>query len=164
MKHVFPLMLILCFFCSGCSSVTGERIKEPVTFYYVCENYQKNMDQVIGAEIREAAGHKNDLSYLLALYSMGPSREDLLSPIPRNTTIVPIVQTEEAMEVSLSESALTMSDAEFTLASACISMTCMELTDVQQVTVVCEDRHVSIREDNLLLYNDLVEIPQEEGK
>ena len=161
LKRLLACLLILCLFLSGCS-VMGERIKEPVIFYYVCKNYQKDMNQVISAEIREAAGHREDLPYLLALYSMGPSDEDLISPLPRTTTLSLIAHTEDCIELKLSESALTLTEAEFTLASACIAKTCMELTDVPQITVTCADRQISIRSNNLVLYSDILENPQEE--
>ena len=163
MKRLICLILVSCLFLSGCS-VAGERIKEPVTFYYVRESYQKDMEQVIVSEVREASGHREDLSYLLALYSMGPSKDDLRSPLPRNTTIVPTERTGDSVVLSLSESVLNMTDADFTLASACIALTCMELTDVQQVTVVCGDRSITIQEDNLLLYGSSVQKQQEEAK
>lgn len=158
MKRLIGLIMIFCLLLSGCS-VLGERIKEPVTFYYVRDNYQKNMDQVIVAEVREAAGHRDDLPYLLALYSMGPSREDSKSPFAKNTRIVPVTRTESSMELSLSDSVLALTEAEFTLASSCIAMTCMELTNVQQVTVICADRRITIKKDNLMLYSDIMQNP-----
>ena len=163
MKRMICLIMVSVLFLCGCSG-TGDRIKEPVTFYYIRDDYQKDMDQVIVSEVREAAGHREDLSYLLALYSMGPSREGVKSPLPRNTQIMPTERTSDSIELSLSENALTMSDLDYTLTSACIALTCMDLTDVQQVTVVCGDKRVTIREDNLLLYSNFVQKPQEEEK
>lgn len=151
MKRLIGIILAFCLILSGCS-LTGERIKEPVTFYYVCDHYEKDMEQIIASETREASGHRDDLSYLLALYSLGPSKEDLKSSIPRNTIIIPTARTEESIELTLSESAQVLTDAEFTLSSACIALTCMGLIDVQQVTVICGDRNITIQ-DNLLLGN-----------
>ena len=161
MKRVICMMLLVCLCLSGCS-MTGDRMKEPVTFYYVRENYRKEMNQVIDSELREAAGHKDDLPYLLALYSMGPSKEDLMCPFPRNTRIIPVTRTENSIELSLTDSVLTLTEADFTLAGACIAMTCMELMDVQEVSVVCGDRKISIKKDNLLLYSDMFQNSQEE--
>lgn len=152
MKRTISLILLMCLFLSGCS-ISGEWIKEPVTFYYVHESYQKDMQEVIASEVREASGHRNDLAYLLALYSMGPSTENLKSPLPRNTKIILTECTADRIELNLSENALTITDADFTLASACIALTCMELTDAQQVTIICNDRNIVIREDSLLLNN-----------
>lgn len=163
MKRLVCSVLFVCLLLTGCSA-SGEWLKEPVTFYYVRENYEKDMEQVVVPEVREAAGHREDLSYLLALYSMGPSQEDLQMLFPRNTTILPTERTQLSVELTLSENTQTMTDVDFTLASACLAMTCMELIDVQQVTVVSGDRNITIREDNLMLYNSIVQKPQEETK
>lgn len=163
MKRLSCLILVFSLLLSGCS-VLGERIKEPVTFYYVNTDYQKEMSQVIGSEVREASGHGDDLPYLLALYSMGPSKENLRTLLPRNTGIILSERTEHSIELTLSESATAMTDADYTLASACIAMTCMELTNVQQVSVVCGERSVTMRRDNLLLDSRLIVDTQEETK
>lgn len=157
------VLLTVCLILSGCS-FGGEWIKEPVTFYYVRENYQKDMEQVLASEIREAAGHRDDLSYLLALYSMGPSSDGLLSMLPKNTSIIPTERTNYSITLTLSENTQSMTDADFTLASACIAMTCMDLMDIQQVTVISGDRSITLREDNLMLNNSIVKKPQEETK
>lgn len=163
MKHWICLILAFCLLLSGCS-MAGERIKEPVTFYYLQEDYRKDMEQVVVSEVREASGHRDDISYLLALYSMGPSKEGLQSPLPRNTQIIPIERTADSIVLSLSGNVLTMTDADFTLASACLALTCMNLTNVRQITVEAGDKRVTIREDNLLLQNSFVQKPQEETK
>lgn len=163
MKHMVCLILVCSLFLTGCS-IIGEHIKEPVTFYYVRESYQKDMMQVIDSEVREASGHREDLTYLLALYSMGPSRKDLKSPLPRNTTIVPIARSDDSIELQLSENSQNIKDADLTLASACIALTCMELTNVQQVTVTCGERTITLKEDNLLLFYSSEPSVQEETK
>ena len=162
MKRVISLLLLFSLFLSACSM--GERIKEPVTFYYVRQNYQSEMGKAVDEEVREAAGHRYDLPYLLALYSMGPSSEDLESPFPKNTTILPTARTPYSIELTLSENAAAMTDSNLTLASACIALTCMELTDVQQVSVICGDWNITIREDNLVLYMTNTPDVQEETK
>lgn len=163
MKRFMIVLLTVCLILSGCS-FGGEWIKEPVTFYYVRENYQKDMEQVLSSEVREAAGHRDDLSYLLALYSMGPSNDGLLSLLPKNTSIIPTERTNYSIAVTLSENTQNLTDADFTLASACIAMTCMDLMEIQQVTVISGDRSITIREDNLMLNNSIVKKPQEETK
>ena len=163
MRRLICFLLLTCFILTGCN-VTGDWIKEPVTFYYVRTNYEKDMDEVIAPEVREAAGHIEDLPYLLALYSLGPSQEDLHSLLPRNTTILPTERTPHSVELTLSETTQAMTDADFTLTSACLAMTCMELLDIRQVTVISGDRNITLREDNLMLYNSIVQKPQEETK
>ena len=151
MKRLVCLICLFALLLSGCS-VTGEWIKEPVTFYYVHENYQKDMSQVIVSELREASGHRDDLTYLLALYSMGPSSEKLKSPFPRNVQIMPIERTADSIVLSITEIAQNMTDADFTLASACLALTCMDLTNAQEITIECADKKVTINNSNLLLH------------
>lgn len=163
MKRLSCLLLVLCLLLSGCSTA-GEWIKEPVTFYYVRENYQKDMDQVIVSEVREAAGHREDLSYLLALYSMGPSSEGMEYLFASNTYILPTERTSSRISLSLSPDDQNLTDADFTLAGTCIALTCMELIDVQEVTIICGDRNITILDDNLLIDYINKEPPQEETK
>ena len=151
---------------SGCS-FGGEWIKEPVTFYYVRENYQKDMEQVLSSEVREAAGHRDDLPYLLALYSMGPSNDGLLSLLPKNTSIIPTERTNYSIALTLSENTQNMTDADFTLASACIAMTCYICCSVCSVIICffecCQIYHYyisldynSLSADNCFLFSSIV--------
>ena len=78
--------------------------------------------------------------------------------------IIPTERTNYSITLTLSENTQSMTDADFTLASACIAMTCMDLMDIQQVTVISGDRSITLREDNLMLNNSIVKKPQEETK
>ena len=55
-----------------------------------------------------------------------------------------------------------LSDAEFSLACACLSMTCMELVNAEKVTIVSGSRSLTLSRDNLLL-NDTI-TPEETAK
>ncbi len=144
---IISLFLLL----PGCSLV-GERIKDPVTFYYIHADYQKNMGSVIASEIREASGHRDDLPYLLALYSMGPSDDEMRSPFPASSRIIPTEHTEAGIVLSISQIPESMTDAEYTLASACLALTCMELTDASQITVISDGRSVTINSENIMMF------------
>jgi len=156
MKRMFSLLLVFCLLLSGCT-VLGEHIKVPVTFYYVHGDYRENMTQIISSETREASGHYGDLSYLLALYSMGPSKDELRSPLPRGTRITPTEHTEDGIVLSLTGSSQNMTDAEFTLAAACLGLTCMELTSEETITIVLEDRSITVTPENLMLIREAAE-------
>ena len=162
MKRLLCLVLALCLILPGCA-VSKERLREPVTFYYPRRQYQYGVeDGVISSEQREAAGHRDDLSYLLALYLIGPSDEALVSPLPWGTRILKTTQKGTAVTLKLTDTALTMTDTEFSLACACLSMTCMGLANVENVTIVSGSRSLTISRDNLLL-NDTV-TPEETAK
>lgn len=148
MKRLLCILLSL-FLLSGCG-IIGSLVKDPVTFYYVRGDYQRTMDSIIVSEVREAAGHTDDLPYLLALYSMGPSDIGLKPAFPVNTRIIPTEHTEAGVVLSIPDDLEYMSDAEYTLASTCLALTCMELTEADQITVVSGGRSVTISPDNII--------------
>lgn len=148
MKRLICIAMAL-LMLSGCG-ILGDRVKDPVTFYYIRDDYQRSMEPVIVSEVREASGHMDDLPYLLALYSMGPSGNGLQSPFPVNTRIIPTEHTEAGIVLSIPDDLEFMTDAEYTLASACLALTCMELTDADQITVVSGNRSVTINPDNII--------------
>lgn len=155
MKRIYCLILMLVLFLCGCS-ISGDRLQEPVTFYYIRSAYQEDMGDVIAAEQREAAGHREDLSYLLALYLMGPTDIKNVSPIPRGTNIFRAEQIGTGVVLQLSDTERTMTDVEFSLACTCLSMTCMELTDAEKVTINSGSRSMTITSTNLILTDSVV--------
>lgn len=164
MKRFFCLLLMLCILLSGCG-ILGERIKEPVTFYYLKSEYQYfTQDGVIASEEREASGHREDLSYLLALYLMGPAEEELISPVPRGTRIFSAEETAQGVVLQLSDTAATMSETEFSLACACLSLTCLDLTNANQVTINSGERTVTMSRETLTLYDNGTPVAAEETK
>lgn len=163
MKRYISIFLVFSLFLSGCS-VFGERIKEPVTFYYIRTDYQEDMGTVIASEEREAAGHRQDLSYLLKLYMMGPSEDELKSPLPRGSKILAAEQTGAEIAIQLSDLSKAMSDMEFSLACACLSMTCFSLTEAEKVTVSSGDWTLSIGRDSLTLTDSATAAATEEMK
>lgn len=153
MKRAVILLLAVSLLLTACGS-HGERIKEPVTFYYLRSQYPYGTAQsVIGSEEREASGHRGELRYLMALYLMGPSGEDLRSPIPPGTNIFSAEQTENSVTLKLSDTAGSMTDVDFSLACACLSLTCMDLTGADKVTIACGNRSITMTPDTLILYD-----------
>lgn len=150
MKRFACLLLILSVLLSGCQ-ILGNRIKEPVTFYYVSSEYQDDLSTAITSEEREASGHRKDLSYLMALYLMGPVSENLVSPIPPGTRIFVEENNSYNVKLKLSDTERSMTDAEFSLASACLSLTCLELTGTGMVTITSGNRSVTMTAENLIL-------------
>ena len=69
-------------------------------------------------------------------------------------------QTEDAVTIGISDTSEALSDSRFSLACACLSMTCMELLPVKEITVVSGSRNTTIRRDSLIL-KDTIQ-PQED--
>lgn len=162
MKRSLGVCLLLCLFLCGCGM---ERMKEPVTFYYLKSNYEYfSCNGVIDREEREAAGHREDLSYLLALYLMGPTEEELRSPLPRGVWILAAAQEARQITIQLSDTLENMSDLDYSLACACLSMTCLDMTDAERVTIISGDRSVTMGWDTLTLYDGSETAPTEEAQ
>lgn len=147
MKRLTAMLLLLSMLLCGCA----DRLKEPVTFYYIREAYETDMSDLIGSELREASGHRDDLSYLMALYLMGPADEELRSPLPAGTRIHFAELQNNTVILQLSDLPESMTDVQFTLACGCLTLTCLEITDAESVTIMSGDRSVTLDKDTLLL-------------
>lgn len=147
MKKIVSILLLACLLLTGC----GSHIKEPVTFYYVRASYQEDMQNIIATEERESSGHRQDLSYLMALYFMGPAGDDLVSPIPRGCSLLHVSIEGGVITLELSDTENSMTDAQFSLACACLSLTCLDMTLADSVTVLSGNRSVTMTADNLVL-------------
>lgn len=163
MKRWIPLLLLFSLIFSGCGFFS-ERIMEPVTFYYLQNSFHYGKDaSVIVAEEREASGHRQELSYLLALYLMGPAEEEHRSPLPPGTRILKAEQTGSKVTMELTNPAYSFSDSELSLACACLTLTCLDITDAQEVSITYLERTVTMTRESLTLYDDSKEnLPTEE--
>ena len=156
------LLLCLCLFLPGCS---GELMKDPVTFYYPRREYQYGAeDGVISSEQREASGHTNDLRYLLSLYLIGPSSDELVSPLPWGTRLLGVSRENGTVTLELTDTAQSVTDTEFTLACACLTMTTLSITGGDEVTITSGSRSVTMSRDSLTLIDDSTASTTEETK
>ena len=115
MKRFWTLLLIL----SLCLSLTACAGRDAVTYYYVRPKleYQYGVaDGVMVGESREAAGHVDDLRYLLILYFHGPVSDNLRSPFPSGTSLEELVQEEDSLTIRLSGIVSMMEGTDLTLA------------------------------------------------
>ena len=137
MKRIVSILLILalCLCFPACSRKT-ERIQEPVSFYYLrAELTYGGDDSVICPQQAESAGHEKDLVWLLNSYFQMTPAEGLINPFPSGTKLVSVTIEESTANVVVSDVFCLNHDMDLTIACACITMTVMELTDVETVTV-----------------------------
>ena len=153
MKRVIVLLICISLLVCGCR----ELVSDPVTFYYVRKEYQEDMTDIIASEEREAAGHRDDLSYLLQLYLMGPSDAELVSPLFTGTRILSVEYADGIINLELSDTSKTMTDTEFSLACACLTLTCMDLTDASEVNIISGNRSVTMDQSNLMLFDNVTD-------
>lgn len=147
MRRVLALLLAACLLLAGC---TESGMVQPVTFYYVCADYlYDGTGGVIGSEQREAYGHRDDLPYLLALYLIGPSEEGL-APL-EGIQILSIQQTPSTVVLNLADTGEILTDVEYSLACACLTLTCLDLTTAETVCVNSGSRSVTMGAEDLIL-------------
>ena len=156
-KFIALLLILSTLFLWGCKSA------EPngVTFYYSRQpdqfQYFKE-DGVISSEIRDLAGHRNDLRYMVGLYLAGPLEEGLALPFPKAVHLITVDQMNDRITVQLSGHTNILTDSEFALGCACLALTCMDFTTCNEVTVISDTRALTLSKDSILLYDSL---PQE---
>ena len=154
MKRYICMVLILTLFLSGCAGMQ-EKKDDTVTFYYIRSEYRYGTDSdIIVGEERDYAGSRTSLSYLMAMYLMGPAEEELATPLPAGTRIHQSEIENGIVKLHLSNNADTLSPEEFTLACACLTLTCLDITDAKAVTVICSDRSLTMNRDALTLFDD----------
>ena len=110
----------------------------------------------IAGEEREVAGYRDNLKYLLTFYLMGPISQELSSSLPRGTQLCSIGQDGGELIIEISDTASTLNDSGFSLACACLSMTCMGLTNAERVTIISGSRSLTFDRTNLLLSDTIV--------
>lgn len=159
MKRFFCLILILSLTAlCGCSKPETNS----VSFYYCRdpEFYQYFEEHgVIQPEIRDITGHRSDLRYVVGLYLAGPLEEELRSPFSKTARLVSVQKSGTSILIQLSDETQNLSDASFSLACACLTLTCMDAFSCNEVTVTSGERSVTMNENSIVLFDTL--LPQE---
>lgn len=162
MKRLISLLVLCSVLLTGCS-LSGERIREPVRFYYHRIQYEYGTpDGMIAWEERESSGHSHDLTYLMALYLMGPVSEGLVSPVPAGTRVYSILTEQDSVTIVLSDTGKTLTEAQYSLVCACLALTAMDISGCETVTIVSGERSVTMNHENLTLYDDSAAAATEE--
>ena len=139
MKRLIALLLAA-FILTGCA-FSGNRMTEPVTFYYLRNHSDGTAyddyfaEGIIGSESREAAGYRENLRDLLMFYFRGPLDLDLTSPFPMGCTILEVSQDDNRLTILLNPILAEQSELDITVSCACLAMTCLELTDADTVQI-----------------------------
>lgn len=151
MKRIVAWIAVLAFLLCGCDTDLSPS-SETVTFYFLQKEFNyEQYESVIVAEKRDSTGMRRDLSYMLALYLMGPVEEEHTTPLPSGTRIYHSTDEEGNIQLELSAAARSMSDAELSIAAACLAMTCFDITDAESVTVENGERSITMNSQNLTL-------------
>lgn len=139
MKQLTALFLALCLllFFSGCAPDK----EEPPRFYYLRTEetiLYGDMDALIAPVSRDIS-RDMDLERILQLYLDGPMEEDFRNPIPKGTYLLSIIPREDRLDIVLSREFSTLDGIQLTLAGACLSATCHDLTGFEKIQVRSAD-------------------------
>ncbi len=165
MKRLTALLLLV-FMLPCLFACAREEITYPVAYHYLRapepngEIDHGSADSVIAPEIREGDGHQGDYNYFLDIYLLGPLDRDFRSPYPVGTSLKGFTWEDGAATVLLSDHFGSLSGIDLTLACGCLTLTVMDLTGADTVTITAEDtlldgkESVTMDRGNLFLTDD----------
>lgn len=160
MRQRWRIYLLLCLLlCVSCSS----RVEpQPANGYQLY--FPVGAEQSHGPAIRTqpwpGTGTPKPEILLKALLN-GPQQEGLISPFPRDVTMVKCTMDSEEpglLCVILSEQYSALSDVSLTLADYCIVMTLSQFPEVKAVEIQTEDGSYGYR-SHQILHREEVELP-----
>ena len=139
MKKLFALLLILSLLLSGCGK--QQSFTTTLKFYYPLHVTDYALgSSYIQPELREGAGTGDSLANMLNLYLKGPINQiTYRMPFQYNTQVVSISRDTMMLDITLTRGFATYTGLDLTVACACITMTCLELTDVEVVRIRAKD-------------------------
>lgn len=163
MRKLTAILLLLCIAVSLNACTQQEKLTDPVAFHYLRaplpndELTHGSADSVIAAELREGADYRHDLELMLDIYLHGSLDKAYLSPYPVGTTLRQFSVEGAEASIILSHHFRALSGMDLTLACACLSLTIMDLTGAESVTISTEGslpdgtNSITMTRDDLIL-------------
>lgn len=158
----FLLIVILLFSLSACNPGNSN----PVQFYYCrdSEDYRFFEENgVIQWENRDIVGHDHDLRYVLGLYLAGPLEEGLKSPFPKTVRLLSFSESDTTLTIELSDLQRNLTDPEFSLACACLTLTFLNYTQCSDIIITSGERSITMNKDSILLFDALQQLENAGG-
>ncbi len=158
MKKTLCILLILILVLSQTACGKNDKqIVAPVNFYFPLANTAYGTQSgVIGVEQFDSKDHETDYSYLLRRYFEGPQSETLNTFLPKGTELISFYDFDGKVQIILSSQISQLSEADLTVACACITRTVMELTDADSVQISANDNSLGDIEANRFTLVDFV--------
>ena len=158
MKRLLVLLLMAAMLLSGCSLFSSGK-QQPVLYYYQTANFRLGQSNgAIAAEERDGTGHITDLNYLLRLYLTGPLTENLISPFPADVQLTGVRTGQNKVTVNLTGDPGSLSPTQKTIACACLTLTCLDLTEEESVMIFWGDEIISMDRSVLTLFDSSAQI------
>lgn len=167
MKKRLSLLLIVCMILSGCMNQDSSYITE-LKFYYPLQSADYTMGAAyVQPESREGDGMDKSLTNMLNVYLAGPIDPiTYRMPFQYNTHVESISRGSKMLEITLSRGFATYTGLDLTIACACLTMTCLELTDAEVIRIRAKDatldgaEFIEMSRDSLLLMDIVEDVEQ----
>ena len=159
-KSVFLAAALLLVLMSGCKNAEDSTH----SFYYIRTQDTiafGQSDALVAPVKRQISDQSADLDYLLRLYFEGPTEEGFVSPFPAGTRLIQVSREDGKLLLEVSGQFSQLEDIRLTLAGACLSATCYDLTGTETVEVLCKEEHYQF---SLSDYSFLDVIDTQSGK
>lgn len=165
MKRLLCLLLAAALLLSATACRTErENSLDAVGFYYRATKVDYTIDNSpIAMELREIADSDQALDVMLQLYFNGPLDNAFHSPFPKNLTLNRYWWEGNTLVLELSDVFAALSGVDLTMACACITLTCLELTNADKVRFCVADQLLNgqaaleFGQEDLLLYDNSLE-------
>lgn len=162
------LCLLLCFSLSGCKEDLVP-MTEPVEFFYLRDSFSyTDTDSVIGSELREAAGHKEDLNYLLDLYFSGPQSDALAKTFPPECSSVSFSTRGSTITIVVTDAFASLTGMDLSVACVCLAKTLTGISGFHTVVIRAQTqlldgkKSITIRNEDSVLLDDYIAPTQTE--
>ena len=168
MKRLIAIALLLLMLPGLWACAQEKELVYPIAYHYLrapLPNGQiahGSADSLIGTELREGDGYQQDPSWLLDLYLHGPLDRSYRTPFPVGTSLRQLIVEDSGATVVLSRQFAKLTGADLSLACGCLTLTVMDLTGAESVTILVEgallDGKESITMDktNLILVDNAI--------
>lgn len=164
MRKLMAIALILCLLLTGCAG-ESKRFITALTFYYPLQTTDYSMGSAyIQPELREGAGLDKSFVNLLNVYLEGPVDETLYrTPFLDNTRVVSVFREIGILHVTMNTEFAAHTGLDLTIACACITMTCLELSSAQTIRIYAQDatldgaEFIEMSQSSLLLIDFVTE-------
>ena len=155
MKRFLCIFLIILLAVPLCAcSFRGLESGDGYTFFYRRTEFQYGVESgIIESEKRDISGHDGDLFFLITLYLSGPLEENLVSPFPVSTRLLSVEQDDANILIKLTDSGSPLLDSEHSLACVCLALTCLEIPEIEQVTIQYRDRTITLNQSSVTLFD-----------
>lgn len=157
MKQWLAVMLCL-LLLTGC---TGSFSSDEPHFYYLKNDISfSGSASVIASEFFSNIDTSTDLLPIMEEYLKGPDSGFLHSPFPENIQIFLAEQRDRTVILEFNDALAELTGMDLTLACACVAMTCLELTDADNVSIRARGAtldgaaQITMDADSLLLWDN----------